>query len=117
DLQMARMTFLIEKQFGADASEQFAGLLPVLKNYKEVEQRWWEENGSQMPPAYSELFQLQDEVLGEELAGKLFAEQRRLANIMLSSYRIQNDPGLTQEQKDQALADLQSGFEVGAPNE
>lgn len=117
DSQVDRMVFLVEKQLGASVSQQFAELLPALKNYKDVEQRWWEENGNTVPPAYAELFQLQDEILGEALAEKLFAEQRRLANVMLASYHIQQDAGLTQAQKDQALADLQSKIHGGGVDE
>ena len=115
---MARMAFLLEKQFGATASRQIMQLLPILKNYKEAEQRWWSENGSRDPPPYAQLFQLQDELLGETRAKKMFSEQRRLANMMLASQQIRNDASLTQTEKDQALMDLQkSAREEGAPVE
>ena len=115
---MARMAFLLEKQFGSNASQQIVELLPKLKNYKEAEQRWWEENGNRNPPAHAELFRLQDELLGETLAERMFSEQRRLANMMLASQQIRNDASLTQAQKDQALADLQKTVQnEGAPVE
>jgi hypothetical protein len=115
ELPMTRMAFLLEKQFGATASQQVMELLPKLKNYKEAEQRWWQENGGRNPPAHAELFRLQDEVLGETLAKQMFSEQRRLAEMMLGSQRIRNDASLTQAQKDQALMDLQKvGPETGA---
>lgn len=117
ELQMARMALLLEKQFGATATQQIMELLPIIKNYKEIEQRWWEENGSRHPPAYAELFQLQDELLGSTLATTMFSEQRRLAKMMLASQQIQNDTSLTQVQKDQALVDLQKAFQKGASNE
>jgi hypothetical protein len=118
ELPMARMAFLLEKQFGATASQQIMELLPILKNYKEVEQRWWAENGSKNPPPHAELFRLQDELLGETLAKKMFSEQRRLANVMLASHQIRNDASLTQTEKDQALMDLQkTDQEEGAPIE
>jgi hypothetical protein len=118
ELPMARMAFLLEKQFGATASQQIMELLPVLKDYKEAEQRWWEENGTRNPPPHAELFRLQDELLGETLAKKMFSEQRRLAKVMLANHQIRNDPGLTQIEKDQALRDLQKTFqEKGAPIE
>jgi Proteobacterial lipase chaperone protein len=104
---MPRIAFLLEKQFGATASQQIMELLPMLKNYKEAEQRWWAKNGSGDSPPHAELFRLQDELLGETLAKKLFSEQRRLANMMLASHRIRNDASLTQTEKDQALMDLQ----------
>jgi hypothetical protein len=107
ELSMARMAFLLEKQFGATASQQIMELLPRLKTYKEVEQRWWQENGSKTPPPHAELFELQDELLGETLAKKMFSEQRRLVNMMLATQQIRNDASLTQTQKDQALMDLQ----------
>jgi hypothetical protein len=107
ELAMARIALLLEKQFGATASRQITELLPKLKNYKEIEQRWLEENISRIPTPYAELFQLQDELLGKTLAEKLFSEQRRLANVMLASQQIQNDTRLTQEEKDQALLELQ----------
>jgi len=58
ELSAARMALLLEKQFGTTASQQIMALLPILKNYKEMEQRWWEENGSNNlsadePPAYA----------------------------------------------------------------
>ena len=108
---MARMAFLLEKQFGATASRQIMELLPVLKAYKEAEKRWWEENGSHNPPPHAQLFRLQDELLGATLAKKMFSEQRRLANLMLTSQRIRNDATLTQPEKDQALLDLQKTIE------
>ena len=108
---MARMAFLLEKQFGATASRQIMELLPVLKAYKEAEQRWWEENGSKNPPPHAELFRLQDELLGETLATKMFSEQRRLANMMLATQLIRNDATLTQQEKDQALLELQKTIE------
>jgi len=110
EAQAARIALLIEKQLGASASRQFAELLPVLQNYKEAEQRWWQENGRHSPPPYADLFALQDDMLGEALAAQLFADQRRMANVMLASYQIQHDESLTQAQKDRALMDLQSGF-------
>jgi hypothetical protein len=116
ELTKTRMAFLLEKQFGAVASQQIMELLPVLKSYKEAEQRWWDENGSKNPPPHEELFRLQDELLGETLAQQMFSEQRRLANMMLASQRIRNDASLTQAQKDQALIDLQNTIE-GAPVE
>jgi hypothetical protein len=120
--QMARMALLLEKQFGAAASQQIMALLPMLKDYRDIEQRWLEEIGSNnlsanKPPAYAELFQLQDELLGETLAKKMFSEQRRLANMMLASQQIQKDTNLSQAQKEQALMDLQKTFQEGAPNE
>jgi hypothetical protein len=118
ELPMARMAFLLEKQFGATASQQIMELLPILKNYKEAEQRWWEKNGSKNPPPHAELFRLQDELLGETLAKKMFSEQRRLVNMMLASHQIRNDASLTQTEKDQALMDLQETLEKeGAPIE
>jgi hypothetical protein len=106
-LSMARMAFLLEKQFGATASEQIMELLPRLKTYKEAEQLWWEENGSRDPPPHAELFRLQNAVLGETLANKLFSEQRRLLNMMHAIHQIRTDASLTQAEKDQALIDLQ----------
>jgi hypothetical protein len=118
ELPMARMAFLLEKQFGATASQQIMELLPILKNYKEAEQRWWEKNGSKNPPPHAELFRLQDELLGETLAKKMFSEQRRLVNMMLASHQIRNDASLTQTEKDQALMGLQKSVqEEGAPSE
>jgi hypothetical protein len=107
ELPMAQMAFLLEKQFGASASRQIMELLPALKNYKQAEQRWLEANGSKSPPPLAELFRLQDELLGETLAKKMFSEQRRLANMMLASQQIRNDASLTQTEKDRALMDLQ----------
>lgn len=115
---MARMAFLLEKQFGATASQQIIALLPILKTYKEAEQRWWAENGGKNPPPLAELFRLQDELLGATLARKMFSEQRRLANTMLASQQIRNDATLTQTEKDQALMDLQKTVkDKGAPSE
>jgi len=107
ELVGARLAFLLEKQFGATASRQIMELLPKLKNYKEIEQRWLEENISRDPTPYAELFQLQDELLGKTLAEKMFSQQRRLARTMLASHQIRNDPGLTQVEKDRALIQLQ----------
>jgi hypothetical protein len=104
---MARMAFLLEKQFGVTASQQIIELLPILKNYKEMEQRWWEENGSKNPPPHAKLFQLQDELLGKKLAKQLFSEQRRLLTMMLATHQIRNDASLTQAEKDHALINLQ----------
>jgi hypothetical protein len=122
ELQMARMALLLEKQFGATASQQIMELIPILKKYNEVEQRWWEDSDSNKlsankPPAYAELFQLQDELLGETVATKMFSEQRRLAKMMLASHQIHSDVNLTQAQKEQALMDLQNTFQAGAANE
>lgn len=110
---MARMALLLEKQFGGKASQQIIELLPILKNYKEIEQRWWEESGSDNlsadePPAYTELFKIQDELLGETRAKLMFSDQRRLIKMMLASYQIQNDTNLTQAEKDRALMELQT---------
>ncbi len=116
ELQTARMALLFEKQFGATASQQFMTLLPALKNYKEIEMRWLEKNSSNnlstnKPPDHAKLFQLQDELLGEALAGKMFSEQRRLAIMMSASLEIRNDANLTEEEKNQALVDLQTRFQ------
>ena len=111
ELAMARMALLLEKQFGATASQQIMALLPILKNYKEIEQRFWAENGSKTPPPHAQLFQLQDELLGKTLAEKLFSQQRRLAKVMLASHQIRNDTSLTQAEKDQALMELQKSLQ------
>lgn len=113
DAPTMRMAVLLEKQFGATASRQIMALLPILKNYKEAEQHWWRENGSKNPPPHVELFRLQDEWLGETLAEKMFAEQRRLMNVMLTSHQIRNDASLTQIEKDQALMNLPKTPEGG----
>lgn len=104
---MERMAFLLEKQLGATATRQIVELLPRLQRYKEAEQRWWTENGSRIPPPHEELFQLQDQMLGETLAKELFSEQRRLMKLMLASQQIRNDARLTPTQRDQALMNLQ----------
>lgn len=114
---ITRIGLLLEKQFGPSASQQIVELLPLLKVYEAVEQQWWEEGGRRNPPAYAQLFRLQDELLGEELAAKLFSEQRRLASLMLASHQIQNDSSLNQTQKQQALINLQSTFRAGELNE
>lgn len=110
---IARMAFLLEKQLGATASRQIMELLPRLQRYKEAEQRWWTRNGSRNPPPHAELFQLQDELLGETLAKELFSEQRRLVNLMLVSQQIRNDASLTPAQRDRALMELQQGAHQG----
>lgn len=107
---MARIALLLEKQFGA-ASQQIMALLPTLKHYKEIERRFWEENGARNPPPHAELFQLQDKLFGATLAKQLFSTQRRLANFMLASQTIQNDATLTQAEKDRKLTELQSAFD------
>lgn len=113
DGSMARMVFLLEKQFGAIATRQIIDLLPRLRRYKEAEQRWWAQNGSMDPPPHAELFRLQDELLGATLAERLFSQQRRLMNLMLASQRIRNDTSLTPAQRDRALMDLQKGGYAG----
>ena len=120
--QMARMALLLEKQFGAKASQQVMVLLLVIKDYKEMEQRWWEQYSSSdltanKPPPHEELFQLQDELLGEELAERMFSEQRRLMTMMLANQQIRNDPNLTEAEKEQALMDLQKTFQDNVPDE
>lgn len=107
ELPKARMALLLEKQFGATASRQIMELLPILKNYKEAEQRWWKEHGSKNPPPHAELFRLQDELFGETLAKKMFSEQRRVLSMMLASQQIRNDARLTETEKDRALMDRQ----------
>ncbi|MGI1680253.1 MAG: hypothetical protein K6L75_16045 [Cellvibrionaceae bacterium] len=114
--QVARMGLLLEKQFGPTASQQFVALLPALKNYKEIEMRWLEKNNSnnfstKKTPDHAELFQLQDELLGEALAEKMFSEQRRLAIMMSASLEIRNDINLTEAEKKQAMIDLQTRFQ------
>jgi len=111
NLAMARIAFLLEKQYGATATQQVMELLPILKHYKETEQRFWDENGDRNPPPHAELFQLQDELLGKALAKKLFSEQRRLSTTMLASQQIQNDASLSQAEKDQALMELQKSLQ------
>jgi len=117
ELAMARMAFLLERQFGAAASQQIIELLPLLKHYAETQQRWWEANGSRIPPPYAELFLLQDELLGETLAKKLFSEQRRLVRTMLATQQIRNDGSQTQAEKDLALMDMQKPLKEAAPIE
>jgi hypothetical protein len=117
-LPLARMAFLLEKQFGATARQQVMELLPLLKRYREAQQHWWEENASREPPHYAELFALQDELFGEQLAAQMFSGQRRLASMMLASQQIRNDANLTDTEKEQALMDLQKTLhEPGAPGE
>ena len=112
DLAMARVLFLLEKQYGANASGQISALLPVLKIYKELEQQWWQENGAKSPPPYEELFHAQDRLLGAKLAKTMFAKQRRLATMMHDSQKIRIDPKLTQAEKERALLDLQKNFQA-----
>ena len=108
EVATTRMALLLEKQFGATAAREIMALLPRLQRYKNAEQRWWTENGGSNPPPHAQLFQLQDELLGEALAGKLFSEQRRLMILMVANQRIRNDANLTPAQRDQALIDLQT---------
>lgn len=120
--RMERIALLLEKQFGETGSQEVMALLPILKNYKEIEQRWWQEKSgneisSDEPPDYAELFQTQDELLGETRAKLMFSEQRRLIKMMLASYEVQNDQSLTQTEKDLALSELSQAFQEAAPNE
>ncbi|MGQ9426647.1 hypothetical protein ACXYTJ_10380 [Gilvimarinus sp. F26214L] len=112
-----RLSFLLAKQFGPDARQQIMELVHLLHEYEQKERSWLQDNGGRNPPDYEELFQLQDDFLGRGLARKLFHEQRRLARLMLASHEIQNNPDLTQAQRNEALMDLQSAFEDGGPNE
>ena len=107
ELLTARMALLLEKQFGATASQQIVQLLALLKNYKDAEQRFWAEHGDTDPPPHAALFELQDKLLGATLAKQLFSEQRRLADMMLASRRIRNDATLTEAERGRALLDLQ----------
>ncbi len=111
DSQIERMSLLLEKQYGARRSQQILELLPVLKNYKEIEQDWWKEHAQLQPVPHDELFALQDQVLGKELAGKLFSEQRRLMQLMIASNEIENNPELNEEQKQHALMKLNQSFQ------
>ena len=111
DLQTARIALLMERQLGATPAKQFMQLLPLLRSYEAVEQRWWAEHGSKQPPPFAKLFELQDDFLGDELAKALFSEQRRMAEMMLASHEIRNDPSLTETEMDKALRELQRAFE------
>lgn len=115
--QLNRVGFLLEKQFSLEVSQQVVSLLPVLQHYKLLEQQWLADNANQQPPNYPDLFRLQDEVLGEEIASKLFLEQRRLMNMMRASYEIQNNRNLTDQQKQDALNALQTQFATEVGNE
>ena len=110
--QMARLAQLLEKQFGVNASNQIMALLPLLKNYKTLEQRWLVENQDIFPLPHEQLFQLQDELFGKALAAKMFAEQRRLSKLMLATHQIQNDSSLTLAEKEKALMQLQTDFQT-----
>lgn len=116
ELKMQRLEFLLEKQFGTAASQQFIDLLPRLQKYKEAERRWWVENGTTIPPAYDELYRLQDKIMGEHLAQKLFSEHRRHSKLMQDNFRINNDVTLSQDEKQQALMELQQRFQESEPN-
>lgn len=109
--QRARVALLLEKQLGANLSQQFMQLLIPFISYKAAEARWFEANDDNYPPPFAELFQLQDELLGEALAAQIFAGQRRMAAMMLASHQILHDPNLTEDEKDQALIDLQDAFQ------
>lgn len=109
---MKRMAFLLEKQFGQTAALQIMELLPTLKNYKDLEQRWLTKNAASNPPPYAELFNLQDELFGATVAEKLFSTQRHLANLMLRTHEIQDDANLTQAQKDLALHEVQKSVQA-----
>jgi hypothetical protein len=114
--QLARIDLLLSKQFGAHAGQQVMSLLTLLKNYKKMEQRWWQEKGNNIPPDYAELFQLQDQILGETVAKEMFSEQRRLINLMRASYQINNDTTLTEAEKNRALNSLQNAFQESRPS-
>lgn len=111
--KMARIGLLLEKQFGANASQQIIALIQTLKDYKEAEQHWWKENINTIPPAHTELFQLQDEFFGKTQAKKMFSQQRRYRIMMLASYQIKNNTNLTQAEKDQQLIALHKAFQEG----
>ena len=116
EIKKERMTLLLNKQFGKAAAQEFIELLPVIKTYKEAEQRWWAENGKEVPPPFEGLYQLQDKMLGPELARTMFYEQRRLTKLMQANFQITNDGSLSQEEKEQALKELRQEFQEDVPN-
>lgn len=103
----SRIAFLLEKQFGASTSQQILALLPKLQRYKQAEQRWWETHADDESPPHEQLFRMQDELLGAELAQAMFAEQRRVWSLMMETHRIRSDPNLTPEEQEAALLELQ----------
>jgi hypothetical protein len=109
---MARMALLLERQFGTTGSQQIMTLLPVLKAYKEAELRWWAEHGNKNPLPHAALFKLQDSLLGELLADKLFSEQRRLLSMMQASQQIRDNAELTPAEKEEALKNLQKPLQT-----
>ncbi len=114
-----RVIFLAEQQFDDVQASQIISLLTKISEYKKQEVMWWNDNS--LANAAGDgvenlglLFELQDRVLGKELAKKLFLEQRRLMRHMTATVAIQKDESLSEKQKQAALEDLAHKLEQSA---
>ncbi len=106
-----RVIFLAERQLDETQVPQIISLLTKISEYKKQEAMWWNDNSLTNATGdgvdnLSSLFEIQDRVLGKELAKKLFREQRRLMRHMTATVAIQKNESLSEKQKQAALEDL-----------
>ncbi len=109
--QLDRIRFLLEQQFNRDKSQKIVALMDKLSTYKQQEKIWWEtkiQTGATQAgiEKHDQLFDLQDQLLGKDLAQALYSEQRRMTRYMAMTYAIENDDSLNEEQKQQALEEM-----------
>lgn len=111
-----RIIFLVQQQFSNNKSQQILSLLKKMSDYKKQETAWWEKNSTANAAGENVdhvnlLFDLQDQVLGSEVAKKLYHEQRRLMQYMAATQAIEKDESLSEKQKQDALEALANTLE------
>lgn len=111
-----RIGFLLAQQFDLEKSHAITDLITKLAVYKREELAWWEKQSANTDTHmdinhFDSLFELQDKLLGSDVAQSLYGEQRRLTRIMAGTQAIESDSSLSEEQKQQALAELMKTLE------
>jgi lipase chaperone LimK len=117
---LARIVFLIHRQFPAQQAEQVEAVLRAYTQYRQQELVWRERRAA--PRTAEEelkqliaLSELQDRVLGAALAARLYGEQRRLARYMLAARELERDGSLSADERQLRLQQLQRT--IYAPDE
>lgn len=120
---LQRIKFLTRKSFGDKAGQQIADLLLNFYAYTKATERDRELDGTQRPTGdsvdrqerlFEELLIRQNQFMGPEISESLFGRKNALNRYLYARKRINEDPSLSQLQKQKKLSKLQARFKEDA---
>lgn len=114
--ELQRVAFLTSRGLPGLAGAQLALILNNFYRYQQVSKPASGQGNIKTSPAQKmQLFQqelaLKETYLSKEIVEALFGQKNRLLNYLFSRRKINENPELSQQQKNQRLADLEQQFQ------